>query len=191
MKIRIALAGAVVLSAGLLACSHDATTSGTGNVRVLLTDAPLDLSGVSAVNVTVTGVRVYPSEDGEDGAVPLDLPVAGDLIVNLLDYRNGKVVLAASGEVPTGSYQRIRMIVAAAEIVRDDDGDPGTPEIVEDVFIPSGKVDVPLPFALSQDEVFAVTLDFDAQASVQVNETPGNHRYILRPVITPVGSSRR
>ena len=40
---------------------------------------------------------------------------------------------------------------------------------------------------IARDETLELTLDFDAEASVQVNATPGQHPYILRPVITPVG----
>ena len=54
---------------------------------------------------------------------------------------------------------------------------------MEPIFIPSEKVDVPVAFSLSNGEEMEVTLDFDAELSVQVNETAGQHPYILRPVI--------
>jgi hypothetical protein len=50
--------------------------------------------------------------------------------------------------------------------------------------IDSGKVDVPIHFDVVQDETTGVLLDFDAAASVQVNDTASG-QIILRPVVTP------
>jgi hypothetical protein len=169
----------------MTACSD--STSGRSTVSVLLTDAPIDLSGVSAVNVTLTGVLLQPAGDANGGSVILPLVLEGEMVVNLLDYQNGQVVLIASGDAPFGDYAKIRMLVSRAELVRDDDGDPDTPEVVEPIFQPSNKVDVPVPFSLSGGENLEVTLDFDAALSVQVNHTNGQHPYILRPVINVVG----
>jgi hypothetical protein len=82
----------------------------------------------------------------------------------------------------------VRLLVVSAELVRDDDGDPLTPDIVEPITVPSSKVDVPVPFELSADESLQLTLDFDAQASVQVNTTNGRNSYLLRPVINLAGT---
>jgi len=107
------------------------------------------------------------------------------LTVNLLDYQDGATVVIASLDVPTGDYEKVRMIVSEAHLLMQDPDDP-TLEIMEPIFVPSGKVDVPVTFTVSGGETTDVTIDFDAELSVQVNET-GNHRYILRPVIVPVG----
>ena len=48
-------------------CSHNGL-SGNGTVHVLLTDAPLDLTGVTAVNVTVGELSLRTVEDA-DGAI--------------------------------------------------------------------------------------------------------------------------
>ena len=92
-----------------------------------------------------------------------------------------------SEEVLEGLYEKIRMEIAAASLVRDDDQNPDTPDIVEEIFLPSGKVDVVVPCTISAGEEAEIILDFDAALSVQVNET-GNPKYILRPVIN--GSQR-
>jgi hypothetical protein len=175
------------------ACSPSGVGSSNPNLRVLLTDAPIDLTGVTAVNVTIDEVTLYPNDasEGDEGAVPVDggpISSPGGFTVNLLDFRDGNVTLLTTDAVPAGSYQRIRLHVSSAELTRDDDGDPGTPDLVEPIFIPSEKVDVPLPLTLSVSETLEVTLDFDAGASVQVNSTGGQHPYILRPVITPAGT---
>ena len=168
-----------------ISCS-DSSSPGGNNVAVLLTDAPIDLTGVIAVNVTLTGISLHA--EGDDGeSTKLSLTAGDDMVVNLLDYQDGQVVLIATGEVPDGTYSKIRMHVSRAELVRDDDGDPETPEIVEEIFNPSSKVDVPVAFSLTNGEDMEITLDFDAALSVQVNETSGQHPYILRPVINVAG----
>lgn len=93
-----------------------------------------------------------------------------------------------SQTVPAGSYGRIRLQVVAAELVRDDDDDPATPDLVETITVPSSKVDVPVPIELTAGENLQITLDFDAKASVQVNSTSGRNTYLLRPVINVAGT---
>jgi len=180
----LALAPALIVSV-ITSCS-DNTLSGNATVSVLLTDAPIDLSGVSAVNVTLIGVSLQTADDADGNSMKLSLTSGGDLVINLLDYQNGQVLLIATGDVPDGDYAKIRMLVSQAELVRDDDGDPDTPDIVEPIFNPSHKVDVPVAFTLSNGENMEITLDFDAALSVQVNQTNGQHPYILRPVINVV-----
>ena len=175
------------------ACSGSDVGPSSSNLRVLLTDAPIDLNGVTAVNVSIDEVTLYPSDEsaGDEGGVPVDggpISAPGGFTANLLDFRNGHVTLLTSDAVPVGTYRRIRLHVSGAELARDDDGDPATPDLIEPIFIPSGKVDVPLPMTLSVSETLEVTLDFDAGASVQVNSTGGEHPYVLRPVITPAGT---
>lgn len=186
------LLGQIALALLVIAtgCSSDPTTPPTGNVNVLLTDAPLDLSGVTAVNVTLEEVILFGSDDTEATGgteMPLLDPTGEEIVVNLLDYQNGKTVPVASMETAAGEYHRIRLLISAAELVTDDDDDPETPDLVEPIFISSGKVDIPVVFTVSGGETVDVTLDFDAALSVQVNSTRGEHPYILRPVITPVG----
>lgn len=190
---RIALplvAGVAVVALG--ACNTGTSGGGNGNVGVYLTDAPLDLTGVTAVNVTIQDVKLYPSDagSGDSGGMPMTsgpISLPGDLTLNLLDFQNGQSTFLGSASVPPGSYDRIRLDVVSAELVRDDDGDPTTPDVHEAITVPSSKVDVPVPFTLSQDESLQITLDFNAQASVQVNTTNGKDAYLLRPVVTPAG----
>jgi hypothetical protein len=189
MKRTMIAALSVLFLVGLSACTEsDVTGTRSGQLNVYLTDAPINLDDVTAVNVAVAAMIVFPacdepSEDCQGRVLDLIPPEGSDgVVVNLLDYRDGVVILMASEDVPEGLYEKIRMEVSAASLVRDDDQDPDTPDIVEDIFLPSGKVDVVVPFAISAGGETEVVLDFDAALSVQVNET-GNPKYILRPVI--------
>jgi hypothetical protein len=183
------LAGALIATAG---CSGSSLSGSSGQVNVLLTDAPLDLSTVDAVNVTLNEILLFEREadEGNGEGMAMAMPISGGegLTINLLEFQNGKTVTIASLEVPPGDYQKIRMDVASAELVFPDPDDPEG-ETVEPIFNPSGKVDIPVSFTVSGGEEVDVTLDFDAALSVQVNTTEGNHSYILRPVITPTGIS--
>jgi len=178
---------AILALAATLGCA-DPTSPQTGQVQVLLTDAPIDLSAVSAVNVTVDSIELFQADTPDDDGMEMQRPgveTGEGLTLNLLDFQNGETTVIAMLDAPAGDYRKLRMHVRAAELVRQDPGD-ATLSIVETIFVPSGKVDIPVPFTVAGGETTEVTLDFDAALSVQVNETPGGHLYILRPVIVPV-----
>lgn len=178
------------LSLLLTACSHGGMSaqvdSGKGTVSVFLTDAPLDLTGVQSVNVTLTSVILYPSGDEDSSLLDNSSATADDTPVvivshpatfDLLTLTGGATALLGTDEVLAGGYSRIRLEVAEASLTYLD----GT---IAPLKIESGKVDVPIRFEVSPGETTGVVLDFDAAASVQVNETAGG-RLILRPVVTP------
>lgn len=179
----------VLAAAALLTgCSDDGSSSSgssgtSGSLAVRLTDAPIDMSNVQSVDVTIAGVVVYPGESPAPldpmGAAPgpislLTVPATFDL----LTLTGGASQLLASGEVPVGDYDRIRLEITDASLTFNDLS-------VVPLKIESNKVDVPIDFTVGADATLVLTLDFDAAASVQVNETSSD-KFILRPVITPV-----
>ncbi len=159
-----------------------ARSGGTGMLHVRLTDAPIDLSTVQSVMVTLTGVVVFPQETVnpmgmvvEPGPITLmTFPATFDL----LTLTGGASALLASGEVPAGAYSRIHLDISDATLVNKD----GT---TASLMIDSNKVDVPIQFQVTAGSASTITLDFNAAASVQVNQT-GTGQLILRPVVTPV-----
>lgn len=179
-----AMKPALALCFVLVAACSEGIDPSTGDVSVFLTDAPIDFTGVSAVNVTLSELTLIGGDQLADGkAVDMTMNLGEGATVNLLDYQDGEVVLLGVGTVPQGDYRRIRMSIDHAELVRDDDADETTPEITELIEVPSDKVDVPVVFHVAGGEQVDVTLDFDAELSVQVNSTSGEYPYLLRPVI--------
>ena len=176
----------------------DPSSPATGQVTVRLTDAPIDLETVNAVNVTLDRIILFghAGMEGDGDGIEMDRPnVEGGegLTLNLLDFQNGATVTIAALEVPAGDYQKIRMYVREASLVMPDPTDPELEMEVEMMIdVPSGKVDIPVSFSVTGGEETDVVLDFDAELSVQVNETSGgNKEFILRPVIVPVGVTQQ
>jgi hypothetical protein len=183
MKTRFALVLCFVFTLVLPGCTHSSNSTGkTGMLSVRLTDAPIDLSTIQSVNVTLTGVIVYPGDSldsmamGTDGT-PITL-LNHPATFDLLTLTGGATALLASGEVPAGAYDRIRLEISDATLVYQD----GTTQALK---IDSNKVDVPIQFHVTVNADNSVTLDFNAAASVQVNGTSSGS-FILRPVVTPV-----
>ena len=174
----------VVLVMSLAGCSGDGASHGAamGKVEIRLTDAPIDMSTVQSVNVTVTGVIVYPgdtSDPFDDMMEPSPIHLMTyPATFDLLTLTGGATTLLASGEVPVGPYSRIRLEVSDATLVYKD----GTFAALK---LEPGKVDVPIRFQVVETGLNMVTLDFDAAASVKVNEASPD-KLILRPVVTPV-----
>ena len=68
---------AALLLAAMTGCSSDPLRPSTGNVRILLTDAPIDLSTVSAVNVTIDEMWLMPADSDDGGAVRMPMVAGG------------------------------------------------------------------------------------------------------------------
>ena len=179
------LALALAAAFFILACdqsSSSQTGTGVGMVNVRMIAAPLDRFTVQSMNVTLTGVTLYPEETfnpigmvTETGAISL---MAHPATFDLLTLTAGESALLGSGEVPTGNYGRIRLEVSAATLVYKN----GTHQPLS---IESSKVDIPIRFRVTVSADTNLTLEFDAAASVQVSDT-GFGTFILRPVVTPV-----
>ena len=179
---RRAIMLALISACALPACNTPGeegslAAGGEGQIVILLTDAPIDMSTVQSVIVTIEAVTVYPAMLAEEDALPIlimDHPETFDL----LTLTDGAKELLAMAELPVGFYSRIRLGILAARLTFLD----GSEETLK---IESRKVDVPISFELTVDDTMEIVLDFDAGASVQVNLTASD-KYILRPVVTPV-----
>src|SRR5262245_9272414 len=175
-----------VLLLSLAACSgnHDdgvSSMSGKGHVAVSLTDAPLDIDTVQSVIVTLDSVEVFSGGTDSSSADRVELMARAETF-DLLTLTDGVTTLLAEGDLPTGSYKKIRTGVRDAHLVFKDLTE-------QNLKIDSHKVDINLPFEIIQDDNLLVTLDFDAAASLHIVEAGNSNQFILRPVVNGVKSS--
>ncbi len=180
---------AAALLIGLTGCGGggDGGISGTGVMRLSLTDAPA--CGYDEVNITVERVRVNRSSTAEDGdggwsEVVLNPPRRFDL----LTLTNG--VLAELGEtpLPAGRYTQMRLVLAA---------NGGATPLANSV-VPTGGTERPLTTPSGQqsglklnvqmdvapNQLADFVIDFDACKSVVRRGNSG--QFNLKPVVSVI-----
>ena len=152
---------------------------------------------VSSLTVTVTGIECQLSgvaEGSEDGwvTVSLDDPVTLDLLA--LPVADASPVVIATGVLPVGSYQHVRLFVSAAQISFANDLILGSVTfdagLIYDVTIPSvaqSGIKTDVQFVVTADgegAVSAVPLLFDPSATFVNATVTGTGQVMLAPVIT-------
>lgn len=174
-----ALLVVLFLALGLAACSN----SGTGNFRLYLTDFPVD--GATALNVTFTEIWLYPADETE--GVPVKIwPMSGEtpMPINLLELVDGKKELIVSTQLKAGKYEQVRLVLDTTDGISTvtfppESAAPGTFNIK----VPSGEIKIPYEFELTDGNGVSMTLDFNVENSLQINDTGSPEKYILRPVV--------
>jgi hypothetical protein len=183
-------ASAAALLIGLTGCGGgggDGGISGTGVMRLSLTDAPA--CGYDEVNITIEKVRVNQSSDASEGdggwsEVVLNPPKR----VDLLTLTNGILEELGETSLPAGKYTQMRLVLAA---------NGGAAPWANSV-IPTGGVETPLTTPSGQQsglklnvnmdvaagELADFVIDFDACKSVVRRGNSG--QYNLKPVISVI-----
>lgn len=181
MRYHVAAAVLMVsLAAGLCACdsgSPVAAPAAPCGLNLFLSDTPPELPGATAINLRFGSITLHRTgvESRNDHGIELSggpIGTPGGLTLNLLDLRNGRLTFLGSQTLPAGSYNRVRLQVVGAEIVRGGSRIPVT--------VPSGTVDVPVLFDLKPGHTLALTIDFDSKSAVRAG--PAN-AYLMLPVI--------
>jgi hypothetical protein len=145
--------------------------AGGSNLRLLLTDAPID--DVEKVNIYFTGVTVKPV-----GRPPEDLDLELDVNpVDLLTLRN-QVTEFAAGVVPPGDYEFIHINIDERRSNLVEKG------VQKSLRVPSEEIKILGGFEVGDDQMTTLTLDFDASASLL---RLGNGDWLLRPVVVKTG----
>lgn len=161
----------------VIGCSKSTRVSSEGAIKIYLADTP---AGFDAVNTVVSQVSVHMSDkDSVSGwAVICDTTQAYDL----LEFRNGAMVLFASHGLDPGHYTQIRLKITDGSNVIVDSNQ-------YDLEIPSGYqsgVKINHQFRIQEDETYELLLDFDAEKSIIEK---GNGRYQLKPVIRAIAKA--
>jgi hypothetical protein len=169
---------AALAASGLLlaACGDNpASPSGTGsNLRLMLTDAP---AGVDQVNIYFTSVDAKPVGRSLEhltlnlSANPIDLLTLDD-----------KVVGFAAGEVDPGAYEFLHINIDESRSYLVENG------VRKPLRVPSQEIKVVGGFEIDDAHVTTLTLDFDADASLN---KLGNGDWMMRPVVLIAGKDTR
>ncbi|MFT3980176.1 MAG: DUF4382 domain-containing protein [Ferruginibacter sp.] len=164
------------ISVSLVSCDKNDNNNETTQLRVNLTDGPID--ELDSVYVDIREVNVKLGDDtataGNDESGWVNVNV-NQGVYDLLSYQNGIDTLLAAGTVPTGYVKEIRLVLGDNNSVVDTFG------VAHPLTIPSGgssglKIKINKPV---YGPVDSLLLDFDAALSI-TNEASG---YKLRPVI--------
>jgi hypothetical protein len=176
-RVRVYAAAAIVTAVMLMTACGDSPTSpsGTGsNLRLMLTDAP---AGVDQVNVYFTSVDAKPVGKPLEH---LDLQLTSNPI-DLLTL-DDRVVGFAAGEVDPGEYEFLHINIDQDRSYLVEDG------VRKTLRIPSQEIKVVSGFSIDNDHITTLTLDFDADASLN---KLGNGDWIMRPVVIIANESAR
>ena len=176
----------------MAACDSDETTMNgeTGNLRLYMTDAPIDTDGIESVFITFTEIQ-YHNQDSEWRTFDeFDEPVKLDL----LELTRGETELLGFFEMDPGVYTQIRFMLDAPDRGQGPPTTPGSYLQFENgdttpLFVPSGGQSgfkAAGQFVVPANGVAEVTADFDVRRSVVRAGNSG--RYILKPVIRLVSS---
>jgi hypothetical protein len=165
------------------------SASGEALLQILLTDAPADY--IDQAWVSISRVYLIPGEeDPEEGPPFIDLFHDEDdpLRYDLLTLRNGITAdMTGEVEVPAGTFNQLRMIVADAEVTLIDGYEFEGGGQTRDLMIPSGaqsgiKVNLAEPITTEEGTINVILVDFDVDQNfvIQGNpETPAGIRGIL------------
>jgi Domain of unknown function (DUF4382) len=185
--------GAAAIVAACGGGSDSNSDSGTGTMRLSLTDAPA--CGYDNVFVTVEKVRVHRSSaaGANDGGWE-EMAVSPALQVDLLTLTNGTLEPLGQMQLPAGTYTQMRLLLAAngnsapwANYIVPEGGS-ATPLTTPSAQQSGLKMNVNL--TVNPDTVADFAIDFDACKSFVRAGNSG--RYLLKPVlqVIPITSSK-
>lgn len=161
----------------LLAGCGGGNGSGTGQVSIGLTDAPID--GAEAVVLHVTSATLH----GPDGDRTVDVlnPSTGKpgRDIDLLKFQGGQWTGLFTDTVTAGHYSWIRLGVDMTQSYIQING---TPYSLKCTSCDNVGYKINTSFDVAQDATLTLMLDFDARKSI-TDPNGGSTDYILRPTV--------
>ncbi len=178
---------AAALLIGLSACGGggDGGISGTGVMRLSLTDAPA--CGYDEVNVTIEKVRVHRSADAADSAAGWSEVVLNPALrVDLLTLSNGVLAELGQTSLPAGRYTQMRLVLAdnsaSAPLANSVVPTGGTETALTTPSAQQSGLKLNVQMDVAANQVADFVIDFDACKSVVKRGNSG--QYNLKPVIS-------
>ena len=169
------LAFAVLASCG----SGDSTgtsSTGSGTVALLLTDAPSDI--FEEINITVVKAELL----SDSGAVTM---FQGERTFNLLDLTDARIFAIREG-IAAGSYSKIRLTLSDIELVDYNDSNIPQDYLTYHPKLPgNGKLDLNPrgDFTVVAGGTLAIQIDMDANKSIHIVKKGKKDEYNFRPVV--------
>ena len=145
--------------------SNENSQAQSGKLAIYMTDLP---ANAEKVLVTISTIDVH-STGG-----PFFTVFSGVRQYDLLELRNNPELLFDTA-LEEGKYTQIRMQVTAGQIQ--------IAGVFYPLTVPSSEVKINCNFTVASGGTTRITLDFDAEKSLQVSGNPKNNSYNLRPVI--------
>ncbi len=165
-------------------CEKD-ENGNTGELKLHITDAPVDSDGITGVHITISEVHYHTTENGWEVFNDFEGPQTH----NLLDLQRGESELLGSFEMEAGTYTQLRFVLDAPERGQGPPSTPGSYLEFEDgsttaLFVPSGAetgYKAVGSFTVPINGTVEVTADWDVRRSVVKAGVSGI--YILKPTI--------
>lgn len=172
-------------------------TSQLAQLRVWVTDAPFPFASVDSATVVIREVRVHERTTDSWSTV-----FSGSREIDLVPLTNGVELLLVDATVPVGTYDQVRLIVDAGEVVLkptavvQDDHVFNTAD--GDLFFPSGaqtgiKVKIENDIVVTTQLSSDLLLDFDLSRNFVFNgpvtHAPGVKRVLFTPSVRALNVS--
>ncbi len=186
-KLSLILSFAAIMAFVFSACEKDPTSmDGKGNLKLSITDSPIDTDGITGVYITFIDVMYHKSDDDAWHSFE---DFEGPQTYNLLDLTRGETDLLGFFELEAGTYTQLRFMLEAPTMGGGNHSNPGCWLEFEDgteipLFVPSGAQSgykAVGQFTVPANGTVSVTADFDVRKSVVKAGNSG--KYILKPTI--------
>lgn len=175
------LTAALIIIAG--ACNEIRNGDDQGRVVLKVTDAPFDISNIESALVTITGIELRKAGDGISDGNPFIMLSEDTITVDLIDLRNGVTETLLDMDIPTGTYDQVRLYVYEAGLKLKDSDE------IHRVKVPGGsqsgiKIFLRPALEVTDGNLEEVLLDFDLSRSFVLRGNPAhNNGFIFKPVI--------
>lgn len=154
-----------------------------GRMVLKVTDAPFDIGNIESALVTITKIELRKAGDGISDGNPFILLSEDTITLDLIDLRNGVTETLLDMEIPTGTYDLVRLYVDEAGLKLKES------EEIHRVKVPSGsqtgiKIFLRPALEVSEGNLEEVLLDIDLSRSFIIRGNPmHNNGFIFKPVI--------
>ena len=165
-----------------VSCEREA---GHGVMKLSITDAPIDTTGLEGVYITINEIQVHTTDAGWQTLDEFE----GPKTFNLLDLTRGITEELGDFKLEGGNYTQIRFILDAVEQDHNPQSNPGCylafrDESTQPLFVPSGAQSgfkAVGEFMVPVNDTIKLTADFDVRKSVIKAGNSG--KFILKPTI--------